>query len=194
MKKLFLVIGAPGSGKTTDAQIIASRNAHSIIHYSTGDLLRDEIASKSDRGLEIESYVSLGKLVPLNIVVDTLVSTLEHSPKEIIIVDGYPRSVEQMQALDHVLENNQNIELISVIEVEVSMEVARERVLGRSRGVDDRIEVFSNRMKVFLDPLAAIETFYDSKGLLYKINGESSIEEVVGNMESHIQSKIKEKR
>jgi adenylate kinase len=56
MKKLFLIIGAPGSGKTTDAELIAKRNSDTIVHYSTGDLLRAEVASGSELGKTIKSY------------------------------------------------------------------------------------------------------------------------------------------
>ena len=57
MKKLFLIIGAPGSGKTTDASIIAEKNSDQIVHYSTGDMLREEVASGSELGQTIESYI-----------------------------------------------------------------------------------------------------------------------------------------
>ena len=103
MKKLFLIIGAPGSGKTTDAQIIAQNNPESMVHYSTGDLLRAEVASGSERGKLIDSFVSKGNLVPLEIVVETIVGAIENAPRENVIIDGYPRSVEQMEALDKVL-------------------------------------------------------------------------------------------
>ena len=69
MKKLFLVIGAPGSGKTTDAEVISKNNADSMVHYSTGELLRAEVASGSELGKLIDSYTSKGNLVPLEIVV-----------------------------------------------------------------------------------------------------------------------------
>ena len=190
MKKLFLIIGAPGSGKTTDAEIIAKNNSDTIAHYSTGDLLRAEIASGSELGKTIESFTSKGNLVPLEIVVDTIVSAIKNSPKDIILIDGYPRSVEQMEALDKILKEESDIELVSVIEVEVSEEVAKERVLGRARGADDNEEVFFNRMKVYTEPLAAIQSFYEKKGLLKKINGERSIEEIVADMENFIKSKI----
>jgi len=186
MKKLFLIIGAPGSGKTTDAQIIAEHNSETIAHYSTGDLLRAEIASKSELGKTIEEYTSKGNLVPLNIVINTIVSAIKNSNKNIILIDGFPRSVEQMRELDKILQQENNIKLASVIEVEVSEKVARDRVLGRARGDDDNEEVFNNRMKVFSDPLKEIQDFYNKKNLLKKINGERTIEEIVSEMEKYI--------
>ncbi len=188
-KKLFLIIGAPGSGKTTDAQIIAEQNPDTIVHYSTGDLLREEVASGSELGKEIKSYIDNGKLVPLQIVINTIKSAIEKADKPVVIIDGFPRSVEQMKALDEMLKTNNNIELVEVIEVVVSQEVAKERVLGRARGTDDNVEVFNNRMKVYTEPLAEIENFYSAQNKLVKINGERTIEEIVADMEKEIKEK-----
>ncbi|RDU60784.1 adenylate kinase [Helicobacter marmotae] len=190
MKKLFLIIGAPGSGKTTDAQRIAQNNAESIVHYSTGDLLRDEVASGSEQGKIIDSFISKGNLVPLDIVVGTIVNAISNAPKDIIIIDGYPRSVEQMKALDEKLKSQSQVQLVSVIEVQVSQEVARDRVLGRARGADDNVEVFNNRMNVYTQPLKEIQAFYNQAKVLHAINGERSIEAIVSEMESFIKSKI----
>jgi len=189
MKKLFLIIGAPGSGKTTDAELIAERNSDRIVHYSTGDLLRAEVASGSELGQTIKSYIDNGNLVPLEIVINTIKSAIEKAPKDIVLIDGFPRSVEQMKALDEMLKNTDDIELVSVIEVEVSEDVARDRVLGRARGADDNVEVFNNRMKVFTEPLKDIQDFYSAQGKLIKINGERTIEEIVDEMEDVIKNK-----
>ena len=190
MKKLFLIIGAPGSGKTTDAEIIAKRNSDIMAHYSTGELLREEVKKGTTLGATIASYVDNGKLVPLDIVIDTIVGAIKSSDKDVIIIDGFPRSVEQMKALDEILSKNPDIKLESVIEVVVSEETAKERVLGRARGADDNVEVFNNRMKIYLEPLNEIEKFYEQKGLLKKIDGERTIEEIVDEMEEFIKSKI----
>jgi adenylate kinase len=189
-KKLFLIIGAPGSGKTTDAAMIAERNNDTVIHYSTGDLLRDEVASGSERGQVINSFISRGMIVPIEIAIETITGAIKDAPSDVILFDGYPRSFEQMNELDKFLQHDTSIELISVIEVVVSEEVARDRVLGRSRGEDDKEEVFNNRMSVYTDPLAVIQAFYEEKNLLHKINGERSIDAIVDEMELFIESKI----
>jgi len=191
MKKLFLIIGAPGSGKTTDAELIAKRHPHKVAHFSTGELLRAEVARGTELGKTIASYVDNGNLVPLNIVIDTIVTAIKSTDKEIVLIDGFPRSVEQMTALDEILQKENDVELVNVIEVVVSEEVAKDRVLGRARGADDNEEVFNNRMKVYTDPLADIQNFYTQKGLLHKINGERGIEEIVDEMDEFIQSKAK---
>ncbi len=194
MKKLFLIIGAPGSGKTTDAELIAAKH-DTITHYSTGDMFRAEIASASEQGKLIDSFVSKGNLVPIEIAIETIISAIKKAPSDVVIIDGYPRSNEQMSALDKYLNNESELELVNVIEVEVSQETAFQRVLGRAADAqvvraDDNEEVFLNRMKLYTDPLADIQAFYNEKNILKVLSGESSIEEIVNEMDAFIQSKI----
>ena len=164
MKKLFLIIGAPGSGKTTDAELIAGKHTN-ITHYSTGDMFRAEVAIGSQRGQIIETYISAGNIVPIDIAIETILGAIKRASTDVVIIDGYPRSVEQMVELDKYLANESEVELVNVIEVDVSQETAFQRVLGRAADADvvradDNEKVFLNRMKLFTEPLEDIRTFY----------------------------------
>lgn len=194
MKKLFLIIGAPGSGKTTDAELIAAKHEN-ITHYSTGDMFRAEILSGSQRGQIIDTYVSAGNIVPIDIAIETIVGAIKKAPTPIVVIDGYPRSVEQMQELDNYLINEKEVELVNVIEIEVSQNTAFQRVLGRAADADvvradDNEEVFLNRMKLYIEPLEEIQNYYRKKNILKIISGEGTIEEIVSEMDSFVQSKI----
>jgi len=190
IKYLILIIGAPGSGKTTDAQIIAKNNPDTMDHFSTGELLRKEVSSGSDLGKIIDEKISVGNLVPVNIAVATIIKAINYSTKKVILIDGFPRSVEQMMELEKELLSNPNIKLSMVIEVQVSKEVSRERVLGRARGNDDKEEVFINRMKIYNEPLDMIRDFYKAEDLLVEINGERNINAIVKDMENKINENI----
>lgn len=194
MKKLFLIIGAPGSGKTTDAELIAQKHEN-ITHYSAGGMFRAEVASGSQRGQLIDSFISKGLIVPIDIAIETIVDAIKNAPTSVVIIDGYPRSNEQMIELDKYLANEDEVELSSVIEVEVSQDTAFRRVLGRAAEdevvrADDNEEVFLNRMKVYTEPLSDIQAFYSEKNLLKVISGEGTIEEIVNEMDEFILSKI----
>jgi len=197
MKNLFLIIGAPGSGKTTDASLIAKKHSDSIVHYSTGDMLRAEVTSGSQLGQEIESFISRGALVPLKIIVDTIVSAINNAPVANVLIDGYPRSVEQMTAFDELVSQEDDINLVSVIEVRVSEAVARERILGRRAEAapgeersDDNEDVFNDRMKIYTEPLPEIQSFYTEKNLLKVIDGTGTLDEVVADMDTFVLSSI----
>ena len=194
MKQLFLIIGAPGSGKTTDAELIAKKHEN-ITHYSTGDMLRAEVASGSERGEVINSFISKGEIVPINIVIETIAGAIKSAPTDLVVIDGYPRSIEQMVELDKHLANEDAVELRNVIEVEVSQETAFQRVLGRAADAevvraDDNEAVFLNRMKLYTEPLEEIKAFYTQKSLLKVISGEGTIEQIVSEMDAFIQSRV----
>jgi adenylate kinase len=105
MKALNIVlIGPPGSGKGTQAELL--RDRMKFVHYSTGEVFRDHIARKTPVGLEVEEYVVAGRLVPDEVVLDVVNAFLaEHAGKS-ILYDGFPRTIPQAEGLDEVLDEN----------------------------------------------------------------------------------------
>ena len=189
LKKLILLIGAPGSGKTTDGQAIA-KNHSDITSYSLGELLKEEIAKGTATGKIINDYVSKGDLVPTAIAIDTLCSAIKKSSTEIVLIDGFPRKEKHMKIFADVIFNESDkVDLVSVIEVRVSEDVARERVLGKESNKEDE-ELFNHQMAVYKDAIEHIEEFYNHDNLLKVIDGEQDIDVVVAEINAFLKEKV----
>jgi adenylate kinase len=189
-KKLILLIGAPGSGKTTDGSAIA-KNHPEITAYSIGKLLENETKKDTKLGKINNDYISKGELIPTAIVIDTIMEAVKNAPTDIVLLDGFPRKEKQMKIFADILSANHTIELDSVIEIRVSEEVARERVLGRNKDRDDDSEkIFNNRMRIYKETISNIEEFYDHDNLLKIIDGEREVEAVVADIDEFLKSHI----
>jgi adenylate kinase len=188
-KKLILLIGAPGSGKTTDGSAIA-KNHPEITAYSIGQLLEDEANKETKLGKINNDYISKGELIPTAIVIDTIMEAVKNAPTDIVLLDGFPRKEKQMKIFADILSANHTIELDSVIEIRVSEAVARERVLNRSNRADDQEEIFDNRMKIYQETISNIEKFYDHENLLKIINGEQEVSAVINEIDEFLKSHI----
>jgi len=189
-KKLILLIGAPGSGKTTDGSAIA-KNHPEITSYSIGQLLEDEAKKDTKLGKINNDYISKGELIPTAIVIDTIMDAVKDAPTDIVLLDGFPRKEKQMKIFADILNGNHTIDLDSVIEIRVSEEVARQRVLGRNEDrTDDNEEVFNNRMKIYKETISNIEEFYNHSHLLKIIDGEREVDEVVADIDKFLKSHI----
>lgn len=185
LKKLILLVGAPGSGKTTDGQNIAENHSE-ITHYCTGELLKDEVEKGTKLGKINQGFISRGALVPTDIVIDTIVGAVKNAPTDIVLLGGFPRKEKQMKFFADCLHNIDGIELSAVIEIRVSEEVARERVLGQ----DEADNLFNTEMKIYQSTIAEIEEFYNHDHLLTVIDGEREASVVIKEIDAFLQQKV----
>ena len=186
-KKLILLIGAPGSGKTTDGKVVASECLAHITSYSLGEILKSEIDKGGKIGKIIDDYVSKGELVPTALTIDELCKTILDAPTDIVLIDGFPREMEHVKIFGDVINNLKRVELISVIEVRVSEETARERYF---KNHNESEEIFNHAMRVYQDTIKEIEEYYDKQNILKVIDGERDLDVVVDDIKSYLKSLI----
>jgi adenylate kinase len=185
-KKLILLIGAPGSGKTTDALAITKKHIE-VTAYSTGELLEAEKESQSALGKIIGQYKDKGELVPTSITLDTIFEAIQKSPTEVVLLDGFPREKESINSFCDIIYNSHNIELDAVIEIRVSDMVAKERYLS---GHEVTEEVFQRSLGVYKETIEYIEAFYKNKNLLQVVNGEQELFRVIEDIDKILENKV----
>lgn len=211
MSKVNLILlGPPGGGKGTQAKMLVDK--YGIPQISTGDLVRAEIASGSDLGKKVKSFSDSGGLVPDDVIVSILLNRLKDKDCDKgFILDGFPRTVGQAEALGKALEA-QNSPLSGVIAVAVPEKDLIERLTGRRickacsssfhikfsapkkenvcdrcngelyQRKDDTFEVISNRLKVYNDQTVPVVEYYGRKKNLYQIDGSGKIEMIFKQM------------
>lgn len=175
----IVLLGAPGSGKGTQAQLIKEK--YRLDHISTGDMFRREIASKSEVGLRAKALIDDGQLCPDDLTLDMLNSYLKkfHATKGYIL-DGVPRTIEQAQMMDGINYTDPTpITIVIYIDIQeeeiVNRILKRAALLGRS---DDTPEVVQHRIAHYYELTHPLIAYYQKQNKLYKINGMQSIEEV----------------
>jgi adenylate kinase len=179
----LLLMGAPGSGKGTQAAIVASRLG--IPAISTGDIFRANVAGGTPLGVEAKKYISRGEFVP-DSVTNAMVAARLARPDAAtgFILDGYPRTVSQVDFLDGVLAE-QGAKLDSVITLVVDVEEVVKRILRRAEAEgrsDDTEEVIRHRLDLFAEQTAPLAEIYADRGLLTRIDGMGPVAEVATRM------------
>ena len=179
MKKKLLFIGPPGAGKGTQANLFCSK--YGLDHLATGDLLRDEVSSGSDLGLQASEIMNKGELVSDELVLSIVEGRLDNIKKGWLL-DGFPRNVNQANALKNLLEKI-NHPLEAVISIQIADDVLIKRLLSRGRE-DDNEEVIVNRLKVYREQTSPLIDLYSKQGLLVEIDGNAEIDVVFSCIEN----------
>jgi adenylate kinase len=185
-KKLILLIGAPGSGKTTDAKLVAEKHTENITAYSTGDLIKEEIQKGTGIGNIAKSYVEKGDLVPTQIIVEMIVDVVNKASTEVVMLDGFPREEKELQYFCDYIFNNDKINVMSVLEIKVNDTLAKERWLASGRSE----EIFEHEMKSYKESLAEIEAHYEDKHILKVIDAERDLDVVIEDIDTYLESII----
>jgi adenylate kinase len=179
MKQRLLFLGPPGAGKGTQAAQLAA--SHGLLHLSTGDLLRAEVAAGSALGQEAEAVMARGELVSDQLVLAIVRSRLLGHQGGWLL-DGFPRNLAQAEALDQLLgELEQRIELVVLMQLDD--ELLLQRLLGRGRQ-DDTEAVIRHRLEVYRQQTAPLIAHYRQQLLLQSVEAAGDIAEITGRIEA----------
>jgi adenylate kinase len=181
----LLLIGAPGAGKGTQAELLAKR--FGIAHISSGDLLRQHVRDQTSLGQKIKSYVDKGDLVPDGVVRDMLrkpvVAAVQAGG---YVLDGFPRTVEQARAsfpVAHAL----GVEVQAAVHLDVPREELVRRLLARRRGSDDTEAVIEHRLQVYMERTVPLLHYYAGREWMFVVNGaqppDAVHEEIVARLQ-----------
>ncbi len=211
----LILLGPPGSGKGTQAKLIVEK--YGIPQISTGDMLREAVAKGTELGKEAKKYMDAGKLVPDEVVIGIVKERLQQPDCEKgFILDGFPRTIPQAEALDKILEELGK-KIDAVINIQVPEEEIVKRIVNRRtckncgavyhliynppkednkcdkcggelyQRDDDKEEVVRQRYKVYKEQTEPLVEYYAKKGVLYNIDGTKSIEEVFAEIDKILQ-------
>jgi adenylate kinase len=216
---ILLLLGAPGAGKGTQAEVL--RDTLGMAHVSSGDLFRMHMKNETPLGLEAKAYYDRGELVPDSVTIQMILNRLdEPDTANGVILDGFPRTVAQAEALDAALgETGRRVDL--ALYVKVATDTLLDRLSGRwicrncgavyhelynppavpgvcdncgqsdlYQRVDDKRETAENRLRVYFDQTTPVIEYYRAQGVLDEINGAQPIEQVTYDMMRRIRPEL----
>jgi adenylate kinase len=196
----IVLLGPPGAGKGTQARELVAR--HGIVQLSTGDMLRAAVAAGTPVGLRAKDIMARGELVPDDVVVSIVADRIdEEDARSGFILDGFPRTVPQAEALDRMLAKK-GVKLDAVVELKVDEEALVRRIANRVAEMqamklevrpDDTPEVLKQRLESYRGLTAPLAAYYKKKGTLKTVDGMAPIEAVTAEI-ARVLSAAKAKR
>jgi adenylate kinase len=180
----IVLFGPPGAGKGTQAVNLIEK--YKLIHLSTGDILRGELAAKSPLGIEAKKYMDKGELVSDEVVIGMIGLKLDqHADARGFIFDGFPRTKAQAGALDKLLADKKTA-ISMMVALEVEKQELIDRLMGRGkvsgRADDQDISVIENRIAVYNRETSPVIDYYNKQGKFQSVNGMGSIENIFGRL------------
>lgn len=180
----LVLFGPPGAGKGTQSQKLIEK--YNLLHLSTGDLLRGEIAEGTPLGLDAKKYMDSGNLVPDEVVIGMIDNKIKANPNvKGFIFDGFPRTVPQATSLDQMCHDN-NISITAMIALKVDVEELTKRIVERGktsgRTDDQDPDLVSERIAEYNNKTAPVADYYAKRNKAYFVDGMSSIEIVFNDI------------
>jgi adenylate kinase len=179
----LLLIGAPGAGKGTQAELLAAR--FGIAHISSGDLLRQHVRDQTSLGQTVKSYLDRGDLVPDALVMAMLVEPVLAAASGYVL-DGFPRTVEQAKA-SYAVVQPLGAEVQAAIHLDVPREELMRRLLARGRGSEDAEAVVDHRLKMYQEKTVPLLDYYASREWIFTVDGARPAETVHQDIAGRIQ-------
>lgn len=179
----LLLVGPPGAGKGTQAAILAE--TYGIPAISTGDIFRSNVVNGTPLGLQVKAIMEAGEYVPDDLTNEIVAARLaETDARAGFLLDGYPRTIDQVNELDRILsKDNSALDAVVLLEAETDEVVARllKRAIEQGR-IDDTEEVIRHRMDVYTEQTSPIIAVYDNRQLVVRVNALGPVDEVTARI------------
>ena len=179
----LILFGPPGAGKGTHSVKLVEK--YNLIHISTGDIFRNEVCNKTELGMKAKSYMDKGELVPDEVVIGMLFSTVDrYKDAKGFVFDGFPRTIVQAEKFDEILASH-SMPISLVISLDVVDEELIKRLVKRgleSGRTDDTEEVIRQRLNVYNNQTKPLLEYYTKKDMLKPVHGLGAIDDIFENI------------
>ena len=189
----IVIFGAPGSGKGTQSEKLTDR--YGLYHISTGEVLREHIAQGTELGIIADKFISEGKLIPDELVVDMLAKILDNTEeaKRGVIFDGFPRTINQAKALKTLLaERGAQVDAVIGLDVDENELIDRLILRGKQSGrSDDNLDTIRKRLVEYHAKTQPLHDYYIGEGSFLPVKGTGSIDEIFDRITAAVDARLK---